>query len=283
MKTLALVGLADSWVKVHDFDCEVWTLNCADDFGVPRISLLFDLHKKEKIVGDERWELLKEPRDYPVVLLHPEYTLEIPNSIAYPLEHISATVFEHLYRGLDENVEHYTSTFDYMLAYAVTMIPDLEDVYVIGFEFGSDTEYRYQKEGAMLIAGWAAGQGVNVHFMGDGGILPRTVYGYEDYQMISRQYLEATLANLTAQNSSALGRLNQWQALLKVGDHPDAQDEATKAYKSVYLTAGAMYLVDHLIKECDRRAPPEVQMKDPLFQLDKEGNIVEGGEVKVIG
>ena len=283
MKTLALVGLADSRDKVHDFDCEVWTLNNAEAYNIPRIGLLFDLHPRDKLIADERWELLKSrPRSYPVVLLHPEYTTEIPNSIAYPLEKISEEVFEHLWRG-DEQVEHYSSTFDYMLAYAVCTQPDLEDVHVIGFEFGSDTEYRYQREGAMLIAGWAAGKGVNVHFLEGAPILPRTVYGYEDYQMISRQTLESYLNDISRQNSAALGRLNKWQARIGAEEYPEAQDETTKAFKEVYMSAGAMYLCDHLIKECDRRAPDKVKMNDPLFRTDKEGNVVESDGIKVIG
>lgn len=280
MRELALVGLANSRVRVHDYDCEVWTLNNAEAYSIPRITRLFDLHSREELIALERWQQLRDKeRDYPVYLL--EASDEIPNSFSYPRELVSEQVFKNLYVG-DEQTEHYTSTFDYLLALAVVDNPDLEVIHVIGFEFGSDTEYKYQREGAHLLIGWAAGRGIKVNFPSGSTMLSPTVYGYEEYQMISRQTLESYLTQLAAQNSAAVGELNVMHERVteaeKTNGDPDAIQELivdrNTAFKNAYMTAGAMKLCDHLIRECDRRAGV-LEFDDPLFRVNEEGEMIK--------
>lgn len=185
MKPLALVGFADSREGARDVDYPVWTINDAEFYNIPRIERLFDLHRKETLVQEGRWEIFRdEPRSYPVYFLE-EYP-EIPNSRAYPLDRVLEECFENLYVG-DKRVEYMSSSFPYLLALAV--LEGNNPIYPYGWEFGSDTEFRYQKEGAMLLTGWAMGRGVKVVWPADNLVFPRTLYGYEDYQYITTDRL----------------------------------------------------------------------------------------------
>jgi hypothetical protein len=297
MRELALVGLADSRKLVFELDCPVWTINNAEGYSIPRIDRLFDLHAKEELVANERFELLRDrPRDYSVYLL--EDAPEIPNSFAYPRERIEEAVFGKLYRG-EEKTHYFSSSFAWMLALAVEDNPDLEVLHVCGFEFGSETEYRYQREGAYALICWALGKGIEVRGPEGWTLFSPTAYGFGEYQMISRQTLESYLTDVAAQNSDALGKLNARHALYTEkeielkraietngGDLSVLEKEIAElntlrndAFKNVYKSAGALYVLDHLIRECDRRAGAfELEEFDPIFRTTEEGDVVKAGE-----
>jgi len=302
MKELALVGLAESRAGVFELDCPVWTINNAVGYEIPRIARLFDLHVKEELIAYERWNLHKERvGDYPIYLLEDDE--EMPNSVAYPRERVSAEVFSNVFIG-GELTEHYSSSFAYMLPLAVIDNPDLEVLHILGFEFGSDTEYRYQREGAYLLLGWALnarneeGKKIDIRLPEESSLLPHTVYGWEEYQMISRQTLESFLTDIAAQNSGALGKLNGNHSLYseKEKELEEARtnggaseivrieaelaeigEKRNDAFKGFYMSAGALKIVDHLIKECDKRAGA-LSFEDPLFRVTEDGKYKKAGE-----
>ena len=279
MEPLAIVGLAESRAGIFDTELEVWTINDADyTYGIPRISRLFDIHKPEELIG--RWDrLISEPRDYPVYL--PEAYPDIPNSIRYPIEWVTREVFANLYVG-ERQAEYYSCSFPYMLALAV--LEGRKDIRVFGFEFGSDTEYRYQREGVFLLLGWAAARGARIEFPEGSGLLPRTLYGYEDYMNVSRQHLESLLSDLSLQHNGDVVKFNTAHNLLITkrqenggASSPEIDalaDARSAAYKEVFLSSGGLQIVDHLIKECDRRAG-ELELRDPLRLLEVDGKPVE--------
>jgi hypothetical protein len=302
MRELALVGLADSRAAVFELDCPTWTINNAVGYEIPRIARLFDLHVKEELIAYERWDLHKERvGDYPIYLL--EEDEEMPNCVAYPRERVTAEVFSNVFVG-GNPTEYYTSSFVYMLPLAILDNPDLEVLHIIGFEFGSDTEYRYQREGAYLLLGWALnarndkGNKIDIRLPEGSSLFPNTVYGYEEYQMISRQTLESHLTDFAKQNSAVIGKLNGFHALYSEKEKElvaarsnggasqverleaeleEISGKRNEAFKGFYMSAGAMKVVDYLIKECDRRAGA-LEFDDPLFRLDEEGVMHKAGE-----
>jgi len=183
-KAVALVGFGPSMKLMHDLppDVEIWSLNAVEEYDFPRLDRAFELHPlRDLVLETPRWDRLRKPLPYPVYVL--EADPRIPSGVAYPIEAVCDEAFENIIVG-DENARYMDSTFPYMLALAVH--EGYKVVIVCGFEFQSDTEYRYQRPGAALMIGWAAGKGVKVILPEETGLLPRTLYGYEDYQMISR-------------------------------------------------------------------------------------------------
>lgn len=232
MKPLALVGFADSREGVKEVDYPVWTINDAEFYNIPRIERLFDLHRKEILVQEGRWEIFRDrPRPYPVYFLE-EYP-EIPNCRAYPLDRVLKECFENLYIG-DERVEHMSSSFPYLLALAV--LEGYNPVYAYGWEFGSDTEFRYQREGAMLLTGWAMGRGVKVIWPEDNLVFPRTLYGYEDYQYI-------TIDRLTEVRALMLEKYEELYPEI----HEKTVDYEDKTLRLVLMYDGARRLIDNMI------------------------------------
>lgn len=272
LQAVALVGFGQSMSLMHDLPegVPIWTLNAVEKYDFPRIDRAFELHPMRDIILETpRWERLQLQLPYPTYML--EADSRIPSSVTYPIEAVSDDVFENIFLGV-EQAEYYDSSFAYMLALAVHEGYKL--IYVLGFEFLSDTEYRYQRPGAALLIGWAAGKGVKVILPPGSALLPPTKYGYEDYQMISRQNLEQYLADLINQQ-------NEWQSLFNVantramereallnrtnGELSDglraeieaelktAQDDRVEAWKQMYMRAGAVQVMNTLIGICDRK------------------------------
>lgn len=281
-KAVALVGFGHSMHLMHDLPpgLEVWTLNAVEKYDFPRIDRAFELHPIRDIVLETpRWERLQKPLPYPTYML--EADERIPSSVTYPRQAVSDAVFQNIHLG-NEQAEYFDSTFPYMLALAV--FEGYRVIFVMGFEFQSDTEYRYQRPGAALLIGWAAGKGAQIVLPPDSELLPRTLYGYEDYQMISRQNLEQFLADLINQQ-------NEWQSLFNVantrcmerealinrsngdlseevkaeitGELQVAMDDRLRAWKEMYMRSGAVQVVNTLIAICDRK---EAKLTDEGFE-----------------
>ena len=268
-KAVALVGFGPSMKLMHDLppDVEIWSLNAVEEYDFPRLDRAFELHPlRDLVLETPRWDRLQKPLPYPVYLLEPDP--RIPSGVAYPIEAVCDEVFENVVVG-QEHARYMDSTFPYMLALAVH--EGYKAVIVCGFEFQSDTEYRYQRPGAALMIGWAAGKGVKVILPEETGLLPRTLYGYEDYQMISRQNLEQFLMDLQTQESDWQGKLNTAHAQVversSNGNHdglPEATEARNEAFKQMYMRAGAIYAIQHLIAICDRKEVALTEMLDPF-------------------
>jgi len=266
---VALVGFGPSMRLMYDLppDIPIWTLNAVEEYDFPRLDRAFEMHPlRDVILETPRWERLQQELPYPTYML--ETDPRIPSAVAYPLEAVLDLAFANIVIG-DEPACYLDSSFPYMLALAV--LEGYKTIHVFGFEFRSDTEYRYQRPGAALLVGWAAGVGVKVILPGDTGLLPHTLYGYEDYQMISRQNLEQFLSDLQTQESDWQGKLNVAHArvLERSGNGnadvlQKAEEERAEAFKQMYMRAGAIHAITHLIAICDRKETALVEMPDPF-------------------
>lgn len=287
-KSVALVGFADGWKNVRSLpeDVEIWSLNNAEEvLDLPRIDRLFELHPRRDLVAQgTRWTRLKGELPYPV------YTLEdfedLPPSIRYPIEAILELVFENLYVG-DEHAEYMTSSFAYMIAQAEA--EDFEEVYVYGFEFGSDTEWRYQRFGAGLLVGWAMGRGSIVRFPEGISLLPKVLYGYMDYQMYSRQNFQQDYTWMTEALADWTGKMNQWHQyvedrrvmLQKMKDDDPEFDTIMKEFEEgdqkrkdasqqVLMTSGVLQYIHICIDRLDAK-DRGLELDNMLFRVDADG------------
>ncbi|MCK4826941.1 hypothetical protein KA005_65010, partial [bacterium] len=105
---------------------------------------------------------------------------------------------------------------------------------------------------------------------------PRTLYGYEDYQMISRQNLEQWLKDLSLQESDWLGKLNVAQALISErsqnGGDPEKLKEANQqwlvCFKQLHMRAGAIHLAQDAIAILDRKQSALTEFQDRVMQFE---------------
>lgn len=272
---VALVAFGPSMRLMYELppDVPIWTLNAVEEYEFPRLDRAFEMHLPRDIVLETpRWERLQLELPYPTYML--EADERIPSAVRYPLEAVQDEVFENILVG-DEKAQYMDSSFPYMLALAVH--EGYQVIYVCGFEFLSDTEYRYQRPGATLLVGWAAGKGVKVILPADTGLLPRTLYGYEDYQMISRQNLEQFLGDLQTQESDWQGKLNiaHTQVIERSNNGggealQQAETDRMEAFKQMYMRAGAIHAIQHLIAICDRKEVALGEFEDP-FKVYEQG------------
>lgn len=272
LNPVALVGFGDSRSgadNLPDF-IPIWTLNDAPSYQVERFNRLFELHPiRDLVLEGERFERLKKKQPHPVFML--EAFEEYPAATAYPLDEALAAAFEHIYVG-EEHAKYITSTFGYMLIQAV--MEGYNPIWLFGFEFLSDVEHKYQAIGAALLIGWAGGKGIDV-FLPDGSpLLPPTLYGYEDYRMISQSNLEQALLDLTKQESNWVGKLNVAHAQVverqkknyffrffnsiarffaRHSDIQEADDARGEAFKQMYMAAGAKQMTHHYIQVLERK------------------------------
>ena len=171
MKSVSLVGGAKTTRDLYkDYPAdEIWTLSYLYKLGVPA-DLIFEMHLENEIPDDRR--------DYD--------KLGVPyvDLYSYPLNAVRDSLFAHL------PVEHlFTSSFDYMLAGAIAS-GSFNRIQVFGFEMEMTAEWFYQRPGAYLMIGIAAGRGIDV-FVPEGSKLIRPqLYGYEGIPVISREVVK---------------------------------------------------------------------------------------------
>ena len=192
MKRVALVGFNSKTMPFHKDapeDCEIWTLNHAWKYDIPKIDRLFEIHKPEhrrnsNVITKEHDEWLAREHKFPV------YTIprnkEIPSSVAYPYEQIAQDFCGGLLAGEKEQ-RVFTSTFDYMLALAI--YEGFEEIYIYGFAMQGDGEYKYQRDGLAYWLGFANAKGYKVIQHEKSTTFRPKIY-HEGGQMIARQVIE---------------------------------------------------------------------------------------------
>lgn len=179
--------------------------------------------------------------------------------------------FSNIYLG-KEHALYLDSSIPYMIALGV--LEGYNPIFLYGIELRSDTEYRYQRVGVSLLIGWAAGRGTAVVLPEGNALLPKTLYGYMDYQMISRQNLEQYRAEIMVEESDWMGKLNvaHTQVIERSqngGDLRAAEDARAEAYKQMYMRSGALQILNHLIDLCDRKDAALVAFQD-AFRISQE-------------
>lgn len=267
MKTVALYGFASvSREGIHNSKAdEIWSITWAYKYNVPRIDRLFEMHpiwmqaksqKPEYIKPREHWEWMKKNTDIPIYMLlnHPE----VPKSIRYPIE----KVWELIPSSRRRNV--FTSSFDYLMGLAI--LEKFERIELYGFEMGSDTEYRYQREGSSYWIAQADARGIEVVLPENTALLKKKMYGYEGGSMIYRQDLERIKDSWAQQKVDAVGRVTYLEgrigeAILTHGLESEQvktlQEDFERSYRMSLIIEGYERAVNYLLKEIDLEEPVE--------------------------
>lgn len=131
---------------------------------------LSDVTKDNQLLVDGEWEKLK-----PIYLQY--WKSDIPNSIGYPIQEVSAFAFPDFRRG-DSKVKYFTSTLAYM--FGIALLEGVGRIEIYGFELADDIEYVKQKACAEFWIGLALGRGVEVYTPPNSQILYSTLYGGDE-------------------------------------------------------------------------------------------------------
>ncbi len=286
MKSVALLGGADITrdAVFNSTADELWTANWTykEDYCPEKIDRLFEMHPiwaygdadtDEWVKPRVHWKWMKDgEKDFPIYMLMDRP--EVPSCVRYPIEDITEDLFgERLLKGGDPS-SFYSSSADYLLAMAIHEGFDKIEMY--GIEMGSDTEYRYQREGAAFFIGLAMGRGITVTREANSITLKGKKYGYEGGQMIFRQDLEAMYRHWKkvkrdrfAKMQNLEGRL---QGLFAEGKtHEELQGlafECNKAREMAAVASGWMDCLRYQIQDVDLEEP-EMEVLNPFDTIYK--------------
>ena len=235
--TIAIVGFAPTTRDIapyDDPDVEIWGLNEAYNFDLlTRWDRWFQIHQQWSYRRPENrndpghWEWLQEVHEFPIYMQDVDPL--VPASVKLPLQEIIDTFLPNVKRGVDKDIEYFTSSYAYLAGFAGYLHRDnLENLRVetYGFEMSTMTEYHYQKGSTEFWMGLLAGKGADIWVPGDCKLLHGLKYGYEVTQMINRQELEfrkRQLVDLEAEKVSALNNIS--------GRRQEIEQMAQKAQK----------------------------------------------------
>jgi hypothetical protein len=272
MRRVALLGGAEetrAGVAQSKAD-EIWTLNWSYLYDyVPRIDRLFEMHpvwlyattdKEEWAKPRKHWDWLRtQPRDYPVYMLR--HIPEVINCISYPIDEISAYLFGDLLSRGGQAQDFFSSSFDYMMALAIYEGWDVIELY--GFEMGSLTEYRYQREGAAFFIGQAIARGIRVEMPRKSVLLRARRYGYEGGQMIFRQDLELIHGKWQERHRDAMARVQYYEGRMSENATDENADKLRLAREDALISSGGLQLLEYQIRFIDLEEP-ELELKNGL-------------------
>lgn len=271
MKSVALYGFAEAtregiWDSKAD---EVWSITWAYKYRVPRIDRLLEIHpiwfqakseKPEYVKARDHWAWLQANTTYPVYMLidHPA----VPMAVRYPIEEIQKLI------PPARRKKVFSSSFDYLVALALYEGYDRVEVY--GFEMGSDTEYRYQREGAAYWIGQYDARGKELILPENTALLRNKMYGYEGGSMIYRQDLERLKTQREKQKVDAFAKLSylegKLQAAKEAGDEEKYKEIAPQwdeQYRLCLVVSGHVDSLVYLLKEIDLEEPSD-EIVDPM-------------------
>jgi hypothetical protein len=300
MREVALVGFSEKTMegwKGLPKGVEVWSVNCAWRHGI-QVDRLLEMHPISKVEEDaqlalkrreaygadgreweaEHWEWLKQEHAFPIYML--EWDERIPNAVEFPLDKL-VRLFGR---------EAFSSSMDYLLALALA--EGYERIYLFGIEMGNGTEYAYQRPNFLYWLGRAEGMGVEIVEPEGFSLLPRRLYGYEEYQMISRQTLEYHLADYKSQLEQAKGKVNLLEGIAgerkrvveKLTTENTENTELLESYQRGYEEArkeqmgarqvmwgilGAIQAMQHLVDYCDAGEGNSQDKQDEMDKQDK--------------
>lgn len=286
MKTVALVGFAETTrdAVVQSKADEIWTVNWAYHYNfIPRIDRLFEMHpvwvypKSTKIEYDKmrsHWRWLHQARSYPVYML--QHVPGVPNCISFPLKEVVEHLFGTKLQKGGDSLSLFKSSVDYMLALAIH--EGFERIELYGIEMGSDTEYRYQREGCMFWVGQAIARGIEVYVPENAVLFSGKKYGYEGGQMIFRQDLERLKEQVLMRKDKVVARMQflegqLTEAMQNTLPTDNLQMEHTKAREDVLLVSAFEQTIDYLIKELDLEENLTLEIQNPLYDVQFEDTL----------
>ena len=267
MTSVAIVGFAaSSREQVHNSTAdEIWSVNWAWQYNLPRIDRLFDMHPRWHLehAGDmmaEHWAWLQREHTFPIYMLEP-FT-EVPNCVLYPIDEVLHNVGR----------PYFTSSVSYMLGLA--LLEGFDKIEVYGIDMGTSTEYAYQKAGTEYLLGMAEGRGIEVFVPKESKLLHAGLYGYDGgFQVIGRQTLEKFRLEYQKQFDQRLSQFNKaqgsWDTLKELVENEDnpirkrqLEVQSRQAYQQFISAKDNLIAVDaviqnmtHLIDEVDAKAP----------------------------
>jgi hypothetical protein len=252
---------------------EVFNLNRGYIFG-KRATRWFDLHSPtirhwaHRRPGGHMTFLQTFPGP---VYLH-EVDPEIPTSVRYPFEDVTADLGVHLYR-MDAQGERKdclsTPYLDSSIAYelALAIHEGFKEIMVTGVDLNTQSEYVFQRSGVSYLMGVAQGRGIDVVLPDNCPLLTGPLYGRgflaEGGEHLSPQQLETRLEALNAEREHLTAELNQLRG---------AHGELVK-----YTIAQMIPGPDH--EQSERR---RVQMEAMIGQYEQKLGQVQGALKEVV-
>lgn len=266
MKSVALLGMADTvWQYEDKFD-EAWSLNLAyqsEDF--PPCTRWFEMHGLRELImtaqtndkfKDHLLWLTKE-HDFPVYMQ--ENYERFPSSVKYPLEKVSNYPVHR-----PGAKDYYTSTFPFMVALAIH--EGFDEIHVYGIEAGTETEYAYQKAATEFWLGVAVARGVKVVLQENSALVNAAIYGYEGGQMLDNETVKNHLKSYREQLKFWQGEWQKSVERVKENPSPENMELMKDREQFMFISDGAVRVqslhVDNL------KEPPSLEEALNAYQAN---------------
>lgn len=253
---IALIGRAPrtrKYIAEIPDDALIYSIAACWDI-VPRYDACIEIHPYWQFshprYAPEMFKWMRRKHDFPIYTQRHYKSLRA--SVAYPFD--EAARLANVTRGDKANI-YFTSSFDYLIALAILAQP--ERIMIIGFDMASDTEYRYQREGAAHWLGIAAGRGINVWMPPEASLLKGELYGYTGAQWVKGE----RLAVLRKKAAGWVRRAKTDHARIAAQmpadaaerpDHPEVKQLNVKlsaARDRYFVCSGAAHALGELISE----------------------------------
>lgn len=220
-RKIALIGYAPNvrFAPWHDPTVEIWGLN-DQPWTMPRIDVLFEIHRPDVIKAEGHWDRLKE---FPKPIYMQDQYPDIPTSIRYPMELVTK---EFQVPGTDR--AFLTCSASLMLAVAILSKPKPKRIDIYGIDMAQDTEYSHQRPSCEFFLGCAFGAGIEISVQHSSDLLKAPfVYGFEDQKQSSlqaqaserRKWLSDMMNAKMAERDKAQGEYLQYVGALSDIEH----------------------------------------------------------------
>lgn len=220
-RKIALIGYAPN-VRLTPWDdptVEIWGLN-DQAFTMPRVDVLFELHKPDIIKAEGHWDRLKALQ---IPVFMQEKYPEIPTSVRYPIEMVRE---RYMVAGQDR--PYITCSASLMLPIAVESMPTPQRIDVYGVDMAQDTEFAHQRPSCEFFLGVAHGLGIKLSVQHSSDLLKtRFLYAFEDeeltvfqQQIVERlKYLNDMMGQAAQKESSATAERLQYLGAVQDCEH----------------------------------------------------------------
>lgn len=177
MNVLAIIGNGRTRVYAPKLgpSLDVWMVNNHALYAEWQCSALFEMHPDalecERYAMDYKlW--LRQEHPFPIYQHTPDP--RIPAAEPYPLKQIQKLYGRNIFVGEREIVDHYSSTFPYMLALAIYRCYPRIEIYGIDLERG--TEYVQHRENVFFWLGIASALNITVIFPEQSELITPSLY-----------------------------------------------------------------------------------------------------------
>ena len=259
-RSVAIVGFAHTSMSEVDKSQadEIWSINYAWRYELPRIDRLFEIHKLEWLAvpqgkrSQEHYEWLHKEHPYPIYT-YKQYP-EIPCSVAFPFDELfkqilwPQCILEVRDSGeyITEDSEDARSTISYMVMLAIAEHFDRIELY--GVEMGSDTEYGHQKPNLFYLLGYAAALGIEIFYPEASSLFAANLY-HEYGQALTGEDVNEHIDFYQT-------KLDQWrEAILSLSEeiktNRDMFPEYVNAQRLAFVYGGALKICEKLLETID--------------------------------